>query len=663
MEGVSSTGKRHYEIFNEKNKNHDKRFKPENDNLLTTSELTESNADNAVTATVTAQNTSSARTINSGSRKFRTVPLKKLSGGKQRTNDSIHRSIDFFPVLQALVDTPAGQRLKKLKQLGCSSIAYMNAIHTRFEHSAGVAHLAGLMCRRIQSFQPLLDVSEKDHHCVVVAGFCHDWGHGPFSHVFDGAFQKGLLKKGLLKKSRKWEHEELSLMLIDAMLSYLGLQIDESRMEEPLLQIGDGIQADCFGVYSSEVPLPSENVFTSRDMIFIKECILGKPLKGQTQFLGRKWNKHFLYDIVNNTHSGLDVDKMDYYARDMANTLGSGQVEQLLIEEAFVARAHCCGSPKCFRCDLGCMENGDEEQTRLMICYPKKRIVKAMDFFKTRFKMHTDVYTHKTCQAGEILICDILMLADPYIKLRGNACTTGEFWRISTAVTSPDAYLRLNDSIVDIISASDNPSLKPAQALVERYNSRKLYKCVCSERLSRKRDEKIWNMGDEELEDKICSELLEIRDDFLDEASGHYLDSIPENFNENANSWDDHCPKTTCEEDSADIVTFERKDFVVTLRKIHHGMKEENPVQFMRFLSKDEILNLEKCRASDLPIASAVDEELYECHIPREFYEKSIRVYNRSESERVSRSIQLCIREWFRRERRSDESYGTLSQL
>lgn len=566
-------------------------------------------------------------------------------------------------MLQALIDTPAGQRLKNLKQLGCSSAAYMNAIHTRFEHSAGVAHLAGMLCRRIQNFQPLLGVDEKDFHCVVIAGFCHDWGHGPFSHVFDGSFQGELLKKGLLKKEQKWEHEELSLMLIDAMLSHLGLQIDESRMDEPLLQIGDGIQADCFGVYCSEVPLPRENIITSRDMIFVKECILGKPLKGKTNFLGRKWNKHFLYDIVNNTHSGLDVDKMDYYARDMNYTIGYGQVEQLLIEEAFVARAHCCGNPKCFRCDLECVENGDEEQARLMICYPKKRVVKALDFFKTRFRLHTDVYTHKTNKAAEMMHCDVFVLANPYIKVRGNICAQDDFRSISTAVTSPDAYLRLDDSIIDIISASDDPNLKPAQALIERIRSRKLYKCLCSERLSRKKDKRVWQMNDDEVEDQVCSELLEIRDDFLHEKPRDDLEAIPENFDENANPWDDRCPQSIAKEDIEDIVSFDKKDFVVEMRKIHHGMKEENPVNFMRFLAKGELLRLEKCRACDLPIASAVDEEAYECHIPRAFFEKSIRVFNRSGSEEIGRSILQCVREWFRRERQSDESYSTLSQL
>ena len=52
-----------------------------------------------------------------------------------------------------------------------------------------------------------------------------------------------------------------------------------------------------------------------------------------------------------------------------------------------------------------------------MICWPEKLVVKGLEFFKTRFSMHSNVYTHKTVKAVEYMICDALVLADPWIPV------------------------------------------------------------------------------------------------------------------------------------------------------------------------------------------------------------------------------------------------------
>jgi HD superfamily phosphohydrolase len=100
---------------------------------------------------------------------------------------------------------------------------------------------------------------------------------------------------------------------------------------------------------------------------------------------------------VSNRHSGLDVDKMDYYARDQKRTLGMGQVDYMLIEEAFVARGECPKPRECWQC----RGRKDGPGIHLMLAWPEKLVVKAMEFFKTRFSMHSNVYTHKTVKAVE----------------------------------------------------------------------------------------------------------------------------------------------------------------------------------------------------------------------------------------------------------------------
>ena len=102
--------------------------------------------------------------------------------------------------------------------------------------------------------------------------------------------------------------------------------------------------------------------------------ILGGPLSDRSDFVGRPKEKEFLYDIVSNRHSGLDVDKMDYYCRDQRRALGHGSVEIIMIEEAFVARGDCPNPDKCHQCRRF---KSRKSQQHYMICWPEKLVVKV----------------------------------------------------------------------------------------------------------------------------------------------------------------------------------------------------------------------------------------------------------------------------------------------
>jgi HD superfamily phosphohydrolase len=89
--------------------------------------------------------------------------------------DSVHDHIEVTGVAEALLDTPAMQRLRRVRQLGTVSLVYPSANHTRFEHSLGVYHLAAATLDH-------LGVGGRTAERVRAAALLHDAGHTPFSH-------------------------------------------------------------------------------------------------------------------------------------------------------------------------------------------------------------------------------------------------------------------------------------------------------------------------------------------------------------------------------------------------------------------------------------------------------------------------------------------------
>ncbi|HIH40152.1 MAG TPA: HD domain-containing protein, partial [Halobacteria archaeon] len=49
--------------------------------------------------------------------------------------DPIHKNIHVSDICIRFIDTPEIQRLRRIKQLGLTYLAYPGATHTRFEHS------------------------------------------------------------------------------------------------------------------------------------------------------------------------------------------------------------------------------------------------------------------------------------------------------------------------------------------------------------------------------------------------------------------------------------------------------------------------------------------------------------------------------------------------
>ncbi|OLP96477.1 Deoxynucleoside triphosphate triphosphohydrolase SAMHD1 [Symbiodinium microadriaticum] len=207
-------------------------------------------------------------------------------------NDPIHGLICLPGVVKLFVDSMEFQRMRFIKQLGICEWVFPGATHNRFFHSIGTAYLSWEMIRGLQSRQPELQITNRDLTCVTLAGLCHDLGHPCFSHMFE-VFMHQL-------GHDKWSHEQASVVLVKELL----------RRFWPRLSAELGLGSDAEG---DDQQLIQELIDPPKaEMEKLKE---GKRLKEEwgSVLKGRTADKAWIYEIVSNWRTGIDVDKFDYF--------------------------------------------------------------------------------------------------------------------------------------------------------------------------------------------------------------------------------------------------------------------------------------------------------------------------------------------------------------
>lgn len=363
-------------------------------------------------------------------------------------NDSIHGIIKLHPFLFKIIDTPQFQRLRNIKQLGGCYFVYPGASHNRFEHSIGTCYLASKLANQLQS---KLDedinkmkeskkdysrlekavMTEKEKLCIEIAALCHDLGHGPFSHLFDRMFPDAMEKKEK-NKFKTWKHEEVSGKMFDHLIAN-----------------------------NTSLKKEFDETFTENDKKMIKDLINGK----NTFLNGKKDDpqlyKQYMYEIVANKRNEIDVDKMDYFARDCHGLGMTSNFNHL----RFISQ-----------CRIMFPSEDSEETT---IAVRDKEELNLYELFHTRNGLFRRAYQHPVTHGIQLMIADALVAANEHLKLHIVTDEGAEEVRMSEAAfKGMDAYEKLTDSVVDVILMSNDEGLKRAKDLIHRIYKRQLYKVV-----------------------------------------------------------------------------------------------------------------------------------------------------------------------------------------
>lgn len=266
-------------------------------------------------------------------------------------NDPVHGTIKISGPLLELAGTPEVNRLNQIRQLGLAYLVFPGAHHTRFEHSLGVSHVAGLLGRSI-------GIDNEEVTMVQVAGLVHDLGHGPFSHTMESIFNDRIGK----------EHMALTRDIINGDMEMWG------GRSWKLDDIGKGLT----------VPEIIERSGLSTKEISALVCQEANDLPPGQEILsfqdeqGFFSNRHYLYQII---HSALDADQLDFLLRDSHYT---GVAYGIIDLDRIV--------------NTSSLFHGE-----LMV---EKRGISSLEgMLVARSLMYSSVYFHKTARIAEGMLC------------------------------------------------------------------------------------------------------------------------------------------------------------------------------------------------------------------------------------------------------------------
>uniref|UniRef100_A0A914PZ01 HD domain-containing protein n=1 Tax=Panagrolaimus davidi TaxID=227884 RepID=A0A914PZ01_9BILA len=267
--------------------------------------------------------------------------------------------------------------------------------------------------------------------CVVIAALCHDLGHGPYSHLCEELF--------IQEDGTHFSHEQMSTILFDKMLQ-----------DYP------------------EIKTKLDKHFTNYHYNLIKDLINPPPFPSKTS---DSWNllvgpeKAFLYAIVNNPVTGLDVDKLEYLFRDSKRSGVMNLTSENI--ERFIKKIRICSTP--------------DELKYNWLAFPESDAENLRSIFDARKKLHSTVYSHKNVLAINEMFVQAFKLAGPHLtfaygdkQVTLKQCFSKDYL---------DIYIKLiDDYLTTLIKVSNStiPDMIKAREIIEAVEIRQFSKAILS---------------------------------------------------------------------------------------------------------------------------------------------------------------------------------------
>jgi HD superfamily phosphohydrolase len=253
--------------------------------------------------------------------------------------DPVHGFIKLDEWEREIINQPAFQRLRRIRQLAWTDMVYPGATHSRFEHSLGVMHVATRLFDAICQRNSALLTSElhyyetglkRQRQLVRLAALLHDIGHGPFSHAAEDILPVNP------DNGQHYTHEQYSAAIVETMLKDV--------------------------IENHQINRINYNITVNE----IKDLFLEKPSS----------RKNLEWRIM--IAGQMDADRMDYLLRDACHTgvnYGKYDLDRL------VSTITLCEDPESSELMIGIDEDGIHAVEGLLIA---------------RYMMFTQLYYHKT---------------------------------------------------------------------------------------------------------------------------------------------------------------------------------------------------------------------------------------------------------------------------